>query len=94
MRCFIERSFVAQQTINIQELRAGSSITIWNKCGLTGWLLGALAKLRKRLLVMSVCLPAWNNSAATGRIGFGVFLENLRRKLSLIKIGQECRYFT
>jgi len=58
MRCFVERSFVAQQTINIKELRAGASITIWNKCGLRGWLLGALAKLRKRLLVMSVCLSA------------------------------------
>jgi len=53
-------------------------------------LMGTFAKLRKATFSFitsvrqSVCLPAWNNSAPTGRIffRFGIcgFFENLSRK--------------
>jgi len=53
----------------------GASITIWNKCGLSDWLLGALAKLRKRQLAMSVCLSVCPH--ATTRLPLDAFSWNL-----------------
>jgi hypothetical protein len=78
----------------MQELKAGTTITIWNKCGLSDWLLETLTKLRKHLLAMSVCLSVRMEQLGSHwrifiKFGFWVFFENLPRKLSLIKIEQE-----